>query len=139
MKTILVVEDDASLRDLLKVHLGARGYQMKVAGDAAEAIRGLLGVTASGRVPKLAKDLPDLILCDVNLPYLDGLELVRALKGDPVTGHIPVIILTGRRDDDTFVRAMKLGVTEFITKPVPVETLLGSIESALSKAARPLH
>lgn len=130
MKTILVVEDDASLRDLLKVHLGSLGYVVQIAADAAEAIRGVLA--------RANTSLPDLIIADINLPYLDGFELVRAFKGDPITAHIPILVLTARKDDDSFLRAMELGVTQYITKPVPLEELIGSIQSALTRSARRL-
>src|SRR5437868_15221723 len=106
MKTILVVEEDASLRDLLQVHLGANGFAVQSAADAAEAIRRVLLHAAA--TPANPAQLPDLIIADINLPYLDGFELVRAFKGDPMTGHIPVIVLSARMDDDSFVRAMQL-------------------------------
>jgi DNA-binding response OmpR family regulator len=128
-KRILVVEDDASLRDLLRVHLGALGYGVHIAADAAEAIRTIL---PSGGQPQV----PDLIIADINLPYLDGFELVRALRGDPVTTNVPVIVLTARVDDDSFVRAMELGVKQYITKPVQLEDLIDSIQSALNREPR---
>ena len=73
MPKILVIEDDATLRGVLRMHLNASGFTVRVAADATEAIQTILA------------DLPDLILSDVNMPYLDGLELLQALKGDELT------------------------------------------------------
>src|SRR3954464_14565048 len=99
MKSILVVEDDSSLRDLLGVHLGALGYQVHSAADATEAIRKILPQAAA--TPGAASQVPDLIIADINLPYLDGFQLVQAFKGDAMTSHVPVIVLTARVDDDS--------------------------------------
>ena len=68
------------------------------------------------------------------MPYLDGMELLRALRSDPMTRRIPVIFLTGRDDDDTAVKAHQLGVDDFLTKPIQVEDLLAAIDKALKKS-----
>jgi CheY-like chemotaxis protein len=119
MAQILVIEDDKSLRDLLRVHLGTHGYGIRFAADAEEGLRAVL------------QQQPDLILCDLNLPYLDGFEMVKALRGDDITRHIPVVVLTGRADDESFVKAMQMGVRHYITKPVQVDDLIAAINSAL--------
>lgn len=124
MARILVIEDDLSLRDLLRVHLSSIGYEVQVALDVAEAIRAILA------------QAPDLILSDINMPYLDGLELLQALKGDKLTQSIPVILLTARTDDDSFIRAMQLGVSRYITKPVHLDELIAAIDSALSASGK---
>jgi DNA-binding response OmpR family regulator len=130
VKRILVVEDDPSLRDLLRVHLATLGYSALMAADAAEAIRSILPGASD------ETNVPDLIIADLNLPYLDGFDLLRALRGDPLTARVPVIVLTARKDDDSFVRAMELGAQQYITKPVQLEELVDSIQSALSRPAR---
>jgi DNA-binding response OmpR family regulator len=119
---LLIIEDDVTMLDLLRVHLKAAGHAVRVASDAAEGIRAILAET------------PDLVLSDIAMPYLDGIELLRALRSDPMTMRIPVIFLTGRDDDDTLVKAHQLGVDDFLTKPIQVEDLLSAIDKALKKS-----
>ena len=132
MARLLVIEDDVTMLDLLRVHLKAAGHAVRVASDAADGIRYILAET------------PDLILSDIAMPYLDGMELLRALRSDPMTMRIPVIFLTGRNDDDTLVKAHQLGVDDFLTKPIQAEDLLSAIDKALKKSrpnvdVRPLN
>lgn len=124
MAKLLIIEDDVTMRELLRVHLKAVGHVVRVAADAADGIRYILA------------EKPDLILSDVGMPYLDGMELLRALRSDASTMRIPVIFLTGRDDDDTLVKARQLGVDDFLTKPIQVEELLSSIDRVL-KRSRP--
>lgn len=119
---LLIIEDDVTMLDLLRVHLKAAGHAVRVASDAADGIRAILAET------------PDLVLSDIAMPYLDGIELLRALRSDPMTMRIPVIFLTGRDDDDTLVKAHQLGVDDFLTKPIQVENLLSSIDKVLKKS-----
>lgn len=122
MAELLVIDDDVSLLELLCVHLRAAGHVVRSAPDAAEGIRAILA------------EPPELILSDVSMPYLDGLELLRVLRSDPMTKRIPVILLTGNNDDDTLVKARQLGVNDFLTKPIHVENLLSSIDKVLKKS-----
>lgn len=122
MANLLIIEDDVSMLELLRVHLKAAGHAVRVAADAADGIRYILA------------EAPDLILSDIAMPYLDGMELLRALRSDPLTMRIPVIFLTGRDDDDTLVKARELGVDDFLTKPIQVEDLLSAIDRALKKS-----
>ena len=124
MARLLIIDDDRSMLELLRVHLKAVGHVVRTAPDAADGIRAILA------------EPPELILSDVAMPYLDGIELLRALRSDPLTRRIPVIFLTGRTDDDTLVKARQLGVDDFLTKPIQVEDLLSSIEKVL-KRSRP--
>jgi len=128
---LLVIDDDVALLELLRVHLKHAGHAVRTAGDAAEGIRALLS------------DPPELILSDISMPYLDGFELLRALRSEPMTQSIPVIFLTGRNDEDSPVKARALGVDDYLSKPIHVEELLSSIDAVLKKArkaggARPL-
>src|SRR3972149_2398654 len=118
---LLIIEDDVTMRELLRVHLKSAGHAVRVAADAADGIRYILAET------------PDLILSDIAMPYLDGMELLRALRSDPATLRVPVIFLTGRDDDDTLVKARPLGVDGFLAKPIQVEDLLSAIDKALKK------
>jgi DNA-binding response OmpR family regulator len=124
MASILVIEDDSSLRDTLRIHLSSAGYSVRVAADATEAIRAILA------------GVPDLILSDVTLPYMDGFELLEVLRRDESTRSTPVILLTGLVDDDNYVKGIRLGATAYLTKPVLRDELLKTISGALRGAAR---
>lgn len=124
MATILVIEDDSSLRDTLRIHLSSAGYSVRVAADATEAIRVIL------------QGVPDLILSDVTLPYMDGFELLEVLRRDESTRHTPVILLTGLVDDDNYVKGIRLGASAYLTKPVLRDELLKTISGALRGAAK---
>lgn len=107
---VLVIDDDPTIRELLSIHLNNSGYQVLVAEDA------VLG----GRMIMQAR--PDLVICDVNMPYLDGFEFVEAMKGDPATRDIPVVMLSS--EDDPTGRASRLGVAAYLKKPVQAGRLL---------------
>jgi len=124
LANLLVIDDDLGLLDLMRVHLKAAGHAVRTAADAADGIRSILN------------DPPDLILSDVAMPYLDGMELLRALRSDTLTTNIPVIFLTGRQDDDTLAQAQQLGVDDFLTKPIQAEDLLSSIDKVLKRSRR---
>ena len=124
MASILVIEDDSSLRDTLRIHLSSAGYSVRIAADATEAIRSIL------------TGVPDLILSDVTLPYMDGFELLEVLRRDETTRSTPVILLTGLVDDDNYVRGIRLGATAYLTKPVLRDELLKTISGALRGAAK---
>ena len=122
MASIVLIEDDASLRETLKMHLSSEGYAVRAAADAAEGIRAIL------------EEVPDLILTDISLPYMDGLELLDVLRRDETTSQVPVILLTGRVDDDNYLKGMQLGAAYYLTKPVSREELLKTIRAALRGA-----
>jgi len=124
MASILVIEDDPSLRDTLRIHLSSAGYSVRVAADATEAIRAILA------------GVPDLVLSDISLPYMDGFELLEVLRRDESTRSIPVILLTGLVDDDSYVRGIKLGAIAYLTKPVLRDELLKAISGALRSAGK---
>jgi two-component system chemotaxis response regulator CheY len=107
---VLVVDDEQSMRDLLRLHLSNHGYDVVAAEDAVVAGHAIL------------KDKPDLIIVDVQMPYMNGYEFVTALKGDPETRDIPVVFLT--TDDNVALQAKKLGVAAFLQKPVMADRLL---------------
>ncbi|OGA14774.1 MAG: hypothetical protein A3G25_08925 [Betaproteobacteria bacterium RIFCSPLOWO2_12_FULL_63_13] len=124
MPRILVIDDDPTMRQLLRMHLGALHHSVDLAADASEAIRSILVKT------------PDLIISDLNMPYMNGLELLHALRGDEITKNVPVIMLTGSTSDENWMEAMKLGVTRYVIKPVQLEDLIKEIDLALKRPAR---
>jgi DNA-binding response OmpR family regulator len=110
---ILVVEDDESMRELLRLHLASAGYEVDVADDAIAAGYAVL------------KAPPQLIICDVSMPHMDGFELVAALRSDKALPRVPVIFLTSMTDGDR--RAKELGPSEYLEKPVRLEELLAAV------------
>ena len=112
---ILIVEDDPFSRDILSRRLTRRGYEVLEAHDGAEGI-----LVAQTR-------LPDLILMDIDLAEIDGLEATRRLKKDKVTTHIPIIALTAYAMAEDRSRARQVGCDDFDTKPVDLSRLLEKI------------
>lgn len=121
---ILIIDDDIGFRDLLRIHLSAAGYEVQVAEDGVAGGRALLELA------------PDLIVSDVNMPFLDGFELLSLMRADPDTASVPVILLSGRSDGDTMAKAVELGAADFLTKPVTRDQLLESVEACLMRARR---
>lgn len=122
--TILVVDDDESLRELVRLHLSAAGYEVLVAADAIAAGYMVL------RAP------PDLIITDVNMPHMDGFEFIAALKSDTTLPKIPVIFLTSSEDDDN--RGRQLGAVGYVTKPVRADRLLSLVAKHVPGGAHPI-
>ena len=119
MAKIVIIEDDLTFLDLLRVHLASAGHEVLTAEDAVLGLRAVID------------NAPDLILLDLSVPYLDGFEMIEALHTDPATRNIPVIVLTGRGDDETYTRARELGAAQLLTKPVERDLLIKAIEGQL--------
>ena len=107
---IVVIDDDGVMRDLLDMHLRNAGYEVLSAEDAV----------AGGHL--VIQTLPDLIICDVDMPYLNGYEFVAALKTHYTTRDIPIVFLTSNEDLDG--RTTHLGAVAHLTKPVRADRLL---------------
>jgi DNA-binding response OmpR family regulator len=114
---ILIVDDDASMRDLIALHLRAADYRVEEAEDAIAAGYQVL------------KSPPDLIISDIGLPHMNGLDFVAALRADSATDLIPVIFLTAT--DEHYARAKQLGRTEYLMKPTRGDVLLGAVRKYL--------
>ena len=117
MATILIVDDDESLLELLKLHLTAQGYEVRLAKDAIEAGHSVLD------------NPPDMIITDVMMPYMDGFEFIAALKSDATLPKIPVIFLTSVADGNS--RGKELGAVGYLTKPVRAERLAAMVAEHL--------
>jgi CheY-like chemotaxis protein len=122
--TILIIDDDESIRDLLRMHLSAAGYEVHVAEDAIAA--GYL----------VLRSPPDLVICDVDMPHMDGFEFVAALKADTSLPRIPVIFLTSYDEGDD--RGKELGAVGYITKPVRADRLLQLVAKHVPGGALPI-
>ena len=121
---ILVVDDDESLCELLRMHLASAGYEVSTAADAISAGYQVL------------KNPPDLILSDINMPHMDGFEFVAALKSDSTLPNIPVIFLTSMEDGDH--RGKELGAVGYLTKPVRADRLLALVAQHVPGGAIPI-
>lgn len=117
LKTILVVEDNSTMRDLLRLHLTAAGYAVSAVANGVEAAAAVRGVT------------PDLIITDVFMSPVGGYEMVARLREDPRMQDMPVIFLT--IDEGGFDRAKELGAVAYLKKPIRVEELLSAVATHL--------
>jgi DNA-binding response OmpR family regulator len=110
--TILVVDDDPVIQKLLSVNFEMEGYRVLTAGDGVEGLE------------RTAAESPDLILLDVMMPRMDGLEVVRRLKADDATATIPVILLSAKAQATDISSGLDAGADDYVTKPFdPLELL----------------
>jgi DNA-binding NarL/FixJ family response regulator len=122
MKRILVIEDQAPMRRNLALMLELEGYQV------TSAENGRVGVELALKQP------PDLVICDVMMPELDGHGVVQALRGAAATATVPFIFLTARGDKADVRAGMNFGADDYLTKPVVREELLAAVEARLARA-----
>ncbi len=120
MTRILVVDDEPQLLRALRINLRARGYDVDVAADGAGALR-----TAAGQPP-------DLVVLDLGLPDMDGVDVIHGLRGWTTT---PIIVLSGRSGSADKVEALDAGADDYVTKPFGVDELLARIRAATRRAA----
>ncbi|MCX6134863.1 MAG: response regulator [Ignavibacteriales bacterium] len=119
MATILIIEDDEAQRLGLQKSLRSAGYTVVAAADGASGI-------------EMAKDLsPDLIICDIDMPGLNGFQTLQALKADDQTRDLPFVFLTGSSDAMAGRLGRKLGAEEFIEKPFSFSKLLAVVTTRL--------
>lgn len=119
---VLVVDDERNILDIIKFNLEVEGYEVITSRDGEEALR-------------LVQELkPDLILCDIMMPELDGLEVCRRLKSDGRTNQIPVVMLSARTQAQDKVASIEAGADDFITKPFDFSDLVARITINLIRA-----
>jgi len=119
---VLVVDDEPSLRRLLRTSLSAQGYRVLEAG------------TGRGAIETLARDAPELVLLDLGLPDMDGLEVIRRMRGGGAKTSI--IVLSSRGDERGKVSALDLGADDYVTKPFGMGELVARIRTALRHRAQ---
>src|SRR6266566_7952807 len=121
---ILIAEDSATIRRLVAARLAADGYDVVEAADGEEAL-------------DLARsDRPDLLILDKVMPKLDGFEVVRALRADPATEAVPIVMLTGRTSEEDVLGGLGLGVDEYMPKPFSPRELSARVRRTLDRAGR---
>lgn len=123
MPKILIIEDEPQIRDIIQEILECEGYR------TLEADNGLTGLQLAQQSP------PDLIVCDVMMPELDGFDVLKGLRANPGIGSIPMIFLTAKTDRASVRKGMNLGADDYITKPFTHLELLSAIDARLKKQA----
>jgi DNA-binding response OmpR family regulator len=124
---ILVVEDDRDIAELIAHSLGKAGYDTHKVTSGPDAL-------ASAR-----SAAPDAIVLDLMLPGLDGLDVCRALRADPATAGIPIIMLTARAEEADRVAGLELGADDYVTKPFSAKELVARVGALLRRAGRPMR
>jgi two-component system alkaline phosphatase synthesis response regulator PhoP len=114
-KQICVVEDDADILELLEFNLRRQGYEVTTYNEGTKAYEGITNI------------LPDLVILDLSLPGLTGMEICKYLRNNQRTSHIPIIILTARTDESDRREGLKQGADKFITKPFSIKEILANI------------
>ena len=118
---ILVVEDEEDILELVRYNLAKEGYRVACVTSGEQGLR------------EAKEGAPDLILLDLMLPGLDGLDVCRRLKSDPVTSVIPIIMLTAKGEDADIVTGLELGAEDYVTKPFSPRVLLARLKACLRR------
>lgn len=119
--TILVVEDEEDILELVRYNLAKEGYQVKTAQSGEQALQ------------FVESEVPDLVLLDLMLPGVDGIEVCRWIKSDSAARHIPVIMLTAKSEETDIVVGLELGADDYITKPFSPRVLLARVKAVLRR------
>ncbi len=120
IKTILVAEDDPETRTILQHGLTRAGYHVVIAEDGEQALE------------KFRETRPDLVLLDIEMPRLNGWEVLERLKSGWRSRKVPVMVITGKTSDDDKIRGYELGVDYYVTKPFNIQRLLPIIRNLVS-------
>ena len=125
IQQILVADDEEDVVKLVSQNLTAAGYQVTHASDGREALE------------KARRNEPALMVLDLMMPHMSGTEVLRALKGEPRTAHIPIIMLTARKDEVDRIVSLELGADDYVTKPFSPRELTLRVKSILSRRTGP--
>ena len=118
---ILVVDDDKTTRKLLSLYLKAKGYEVVTAENGLDAME------------KLGTENINLVVTDMNMPYMDGIELTKNLRADDSWKDLPILMVTTEADDDERKKAYDTGVDDYLVKPANAEQISDSIKKILKK------
>lgn len=118
-KQILTVEDSTNIRRLIAYNLGRAGFSVLEAGDGKEAVR------------LLQKTIPDLIILDIRMPEMDGFHLLELMRRYPKAAAIPVVMMTALSQPEDVDRALRLGVVDYLVKPLDPAVLIAKVREAL--------
>lgn len=118
---ILVVDDEEDILELIRFHLAREGYQLTLAATGEEALK------------KVKRETFDLVVLDLMLPGLDGLEVAKALKADARTKSVPIVMLTAKGEDADVVSGLEIGADDYITKPFSPRVLTARVRAVLRR------
>ena len=118
---ILVVDDTPANVKLLADVLGSRGYAVSTAASGKEGLE------------KVAADAPDLVLLDVVMPEMSGYEVCKAIRADPATSRLPVVMVTALDSGQERVKGIEAGADDFLTKPINVKAFVEAVQELLAK------
>ena len=120
-KQILVVEDEEDIQELLKYNLAKIGYQVHCVGSGEAGLQ------------ETRKMFPDLLILDLMLPEMNGLEVCRQLKSDSKTQPIPIIMLTAKGEESDIILGLEMGADDYVTKPFSVQVFLSRVRAVLRR------
>lgn len=123
-KRILVVEDDFDISNMLRIYFSGQGYEVEVAPKGEEALA------------SVSKQIPNLIVLDINLPDMNGYDVCLKLRNTTRTSHIPIIFLTQKDERSDKIRGLELGADDYITKPFDIEELKLRVVNSIQAADR---
>jgi CheY-like chemotaxis protein len=119
--TVLVVDDDPVIQKLLQVNFEMEGYTVLTASDGLEGVE------------RARAENPDVIICDIMMPRMDGLEVTRTLKGDPATAGIPILLLSAKAQQADVAAGQTSGADDYVTKPFDPLDLLQRVAGLLDR------
>lgn len=124
-KKILVVDDESDVTDLVAYHLKAKGFVVQAINDPNRSV----GAARSF--------VPDLVILDVMMPELNGLQICRMLRADPALSRVPIIFLTAKAEENDRVQGLEIGADDYISKPFSIKELILRIQTILRRLADP--
>jgi two-component system phosphate regulon response regulator PhoB len=122
---VLIIEDDPDLTEVLAYNLRQSGYEVLSSRDGADGLR------------QARLNLPDIVLLDLMLPLVDGLEICRRLRSDPSTANVIVVMLTAKSEETDEVVGLSLGADDYITKPFSVKVLMERLKALRRRRTEP--
>ncbi len=125
MKRILIIEDDRDIVELVRYNLSKEGFQVSAASDG------------SAGLATVKKSAPDLLLLDLMLPRLSGLEICKEIRRDPSLNRLPILMLTARGDEADRVVGLEMGADDYVTKPFSPRELVARVKALLRRAEPP--
>ena len=118
---VIVIEDEADILEVIQYNLEREGYRVLTARDGKEGLR------------LIKKEMPDIVLLDLMLPSLDGIEVCRKLKEDPITHSIPIIMVTAKGEESDIVLGLGIGADDYVSKPFSPKELMGRVKAVLRR------
>jgi DNA-binding response OmpR family regulator len=125
MPKVIIIEDDADIAGLVEHYLAADGFRVSHVMDGAEGLK------------RIKSSPPDLVILDLMLPGLNGLDVCKALRAAPATSALPILMLTAKGEESDKVIGLELGADDYLTKPFSPKELVARVKSLLRRKARP--